>query len=105
MADSRHAGACAVIAVLLTGCSCSEEESNRAGPGGNPTLDAAREAPSTDALVESDAPGGADADADSGPTGPTRGNCGQTAWNKRFGGSPAERALGDERATGLALAP
>ena len=29
----------------------------------------------------------------------------QTAWSMRFGASPAERALGDERGTGVSVAP
>jgi hypothetical protein len=91
-----------LLGLLALGCSCSEERAHQAGTG-DPKLDAAGDTVTTDVAPERDAPAGAD--ADSGPAGPTRGDCGQTAWSKRFGASPADRAIGDERAAAVAVAP
>ena len=99
----RRLSGLTLVAALAIGCSCNEENAGRVSSGGDASFDAERDAPAADVAAERDAP--TERDAEAGPTGPTRGSCGQTAWSMRFGASPAERALGDERATGVALAP
>src|SRR5687768_14202683 len=80
----------ALRVVAALGCACSDEEP-RSKASGVPDAgtDAGRDAALADAGADREAPDAGDAEA--GPAGPTRGNCGDTAACARASGGDRPR--------------
>jgi hypothetical protein len=86
-----------LIAALPLGCSCSDDEERPPSAAPDAGADARRDADRLDTGPDQQVIDAA-AEADARPAEPTRGSCGDTAWSKRFGASPAGDALADEQA-------